>query len=297
MNVSERVCCLRDHQNNPPEKTGDHGELVSSIGHFYAPDSSFHLYLAADGVDGTGPIGIPQMALARAVNAAIDHNIDILNLSAGLPRPNCTHNRTRAGCAYCSEVQRAVDHGITVVAAAGNNPDTCVHCPSNAASAISVGGVEFECTYNMPRVSQNPTNNPPLAYWTRLWSGYDEYPDNATDMAYCTTRDCWWEGRNCSEYSRVTEWEQNPLPSGGKPDILSPNHFAAKYDDQYPFVWAASSFAAPVVSGCLAGILSTLGSSPSPYEIQQAVRDSSTPLESSTPGIFDAAETRTLLSE
>lgn len=295
--VNGSVCCVRHHQDDPPDRTALHGELVSSIVHFYAADCSFHFYLAADEPAEGDTVSISQMALARAVTAAIESDIDVLNLSAGKARPNCSHNLTQEGCAYCAEVQRAADHGISVVAAAGNSPDTCVHCPSNAASAISVGGVEFECTYSMPRVPQSSTRNPPLAYWTRLWSGYDGYPESVTEHPYCTTRGCWSEGGGCDEYRRATPWGQNPPSSGGKPDILSPNHYAAERDEQYPFVWPASSFAAPVVSGCLTGVLSTLDSSPSPYEVQQAVRDGATALESSIPGMFDATETRRLLSD
>lgn len=294
--MADRVCCLREHEDEPPDVTANHGTWVSSISNYYAPDSSFYFYLAGDeqaGGDEESRVRIPHLAFARAVNVAIEHGVDVLNVSAGTPKPECTHGQ----CVYCSEAKRAVDSGITVIASAGNDPDACVHCPSNAVPVISVGGVEFECTYNMPRAPNNPTNKPPLAYWTRMWSGYEAYPDSASGDPYCTTRGCWSNDGSCEQYMTVTEWDRNPIPSGDKPDLLAPVHYAEEKEDQYPFVWAASSFAAPVVSGCLAGILSTLDSSPSPFAIQQAVRDGSTPVESSIAGIFDAAETQALLSE
>jgi len=269
--------------------------LVSSIAYYYAPKSPFTFFLAADGEEQDSQIGISHLPLARAVNAAIDRDVDVLNISAGRARPNCTHGQ----CVYCSEVRRAVENGIAVVASAGNDPDACVHCPSNAESALSVGGVEFVCEFSMPRAPGHPTNEPPQAYWTRLWSGYDDYPETAANRAYCTTRDCWMDGGGCSDHMKLEEWNHNPIPSSGKPDILAPVHFAAQFDEQYPFVWGASSFAAPVVSGCLAGILSTLESSPEPYTIRQAVRDGSTSTDPSIDGaIFDASSTKThLLSD
>lgn len=296
MNVADTVCCLVDYRNNPPDRTGKHGEWVSAIACYYASDSSFYFYLAAnerEREDGEGAIRISQMAFARAIDAAIDHGVDVLNISAGRSRPNCTHGH----CVYCSEAKRAVENEITVVASAGNNPDACVHCPSNETDVISVGGVEFECTFDMPRAPQNPTNKPPLAYWTRLWSGCDEYPHTVSDKSYCTTRGCWSEAGSCDDQKKTVEWAQNPISSGGKPDILAPVHYAEQLEEQYPFVWAASSFATPVVSGCLAGILSTVDSSPSPFAIQRALTEGSERIEASTAGIFDADNTRAQLSK
>lgn len=263
------------------------------ISRYFSPDTSVHLLLAGaprDEPEGDRP-RIPQLAFSRAIDAAIDREVDVLNISAGRSRPNCTHGH----CVYCTEVVRAIDEGVTVVAAAGNSPEAAVHCPGNATSVICVGGVEYECTYRMPRIPELRTNKPPLAYWTRLWSGH-EYPTSAADGTYCTTRGCWSNGGGCDEYRSVTPWERNPIPSGGKPDILAPLHHATQREDQRPFVWAASSFAAPVVSGCLAGVLSSVDVSPSPYAVQQAVRDGASRID--TAGrVFDASETRERLLE
>jgi len=232
------------------------------------------------------------MAFARALNAAIDDGLDILNVSAGKTKPNCTHGE----CVYCSEVRRAEQNGITVVAAAGNDPNDVVHCPGNSPSAVSVGGVEVKCTFSMPRFRRNPTNNPPLAYWARLWSG-QSYPKNAADGTYCTSRNCWSEGGSCEENLEVSLWEQNPMPSGEKPDVLTPLHYAGIIDEQYPFVWAASSFAAPVISGCLSGLLSELEAEIPPIDAQAAVRKGAEELDGASAGVFDAENTLELLDD
>lgn len=161
------------------------------------------------------------MAFARAVTSAIDDGLDILNLSAGRSRPNCTHGQ----CVYCSEVRRAEQNGVTVVGPAGNHPDDVVHYPGNAPSAFSVGGVEMECTFKMPRSPRNPTNNPPQSYRTTLWSD-KSYPDSAANGTYCSTRDCWSGGGSCEENLQVTPWDRNPTASGEKPDVLARLHYA-----------------------------------------------------------------------
>lgn len=294
--MAGRECCLRELEDAPPDNTSWHGTGVFQIANYYAYDGSFYPFLAGKPMEQDGEedsVRIPHLAFARAVNAAIEHGVDVLNVSAGRSRPNCTHGQ----CVYCSEAKRAVENGITVVASAGNDPDAAVHCPSNAEPAISIGGVEFKCTFNMPRTPDNPTNKPALAYWTRMWSDHDDYPDSAAEGAYCTTRGCWSEGGSCDQYKEVTEWSRNPIASGGKPDILAPVHYGIEEQEQYPYVLAASSFAAPVVSGCLAGILSTLEAQPTPFEIQQAIREGATEMDTTSAGIFDADATRERLSE
>lgn len=294
LDIAGRECCLRGYGDDPPARTSKHGEWVLDVLRYYASDSSFCLLQAADGQgDEEDDVHVGHMAFARAVEAAIENDVDVLNVSAGRPRSNCTHD----GCIYCSEAQRAIDDGISVVGSAGNTPDAPVHCPSNLTDATSVAGVEFECTYSMPRVPGNPTHNPPAAYWTKQWSQYDEYPDGATDSAYCTTRNCWVEDGDCDRYRVVTEWEQNPVPSGGKPDILAPVHYAEETEEGYPFVWAASSFATPVLTGCLAGVLSEVGTRPTPFGIQESVRNAARSSDDTPVGVFDAAETRERLAE
>lgn len=94
----------------------------------------------------------------------------------------------------------------------------------------------------------------------------------------------------------VCEWDQNPIASGDKPDVLAPVHYAAERDNQYPFVWAASSFAAPVVSGCVAGILSSVGTDPAPFTIQEAILDTAMQYDSVPIDVFDATGTRDTLT-
>jgi len=293
-NVVGRTCCLRELQGNPPDQTAEHGAWVLDIASFYAPDSSFYLYFAGkepEAMNGDTP-HIPQMAFARAVTAAIDDGVDILNVSAGKSKPNCSLGH----CVYCSEVRRAERNGITVVAAAGNHPEDVVHCPGNSPTAICVGGVEMECTFNMPRSPHNPTNNPPQAYWTKVWSG-QSYPESAAEGTYCSTRDCWSDGGGCETNLQVTPWDRNPNSSGDKPDVLAPIHYAGLAGDQSPFIWAASSFGAPVISGCLSGCLSMLETRVSPPGAQSAIREGADELDDFPAGVLNAEKTLEILEK
>jgi hypothetical protein len=93
----------------------------------------------------------------------------------------------------------------------------------------------------------------------------------------------------------VTPWDRNPNSSGDKPDVLAPIHYAGLVDDQSPFVWAASSFGAPVVSGCLSGLLSVFDEGIPPTDTQAALRGGAEELEDAPAGVFDAEETLQLL--
>lgn len=227
---------------------------------------------------------MPQMAFGDAVKTAISDEIDILNLSAGKCRPGCINGE----CQYCNIAKRALDENIAIVAAAGNNSDGVIHCPANKSQVICVAGFEVECGYTdrKRRVGGGPAG----AYWTKIWSGVD-YPDGAADGQYCSMRGCDGDPRKCERHRDVEPWENNPQPSGEKPDILGPVHYASGLGESKPFVWAASSFATPVVSGAIAGVISrTSQAEISPYTLRENVVDSGDALPSGHAPTFNAEE-------
>ncbi|DAC31090.1 MAG: hypothetical protein CMB29_00320 [Euryarchaeota archaeon] len=96
--------------------------------------------VAALGDDGTGKNTADESVVAQAINWCIDNfNADIISLSLGGSQ---TDGMTREGPSV-SVTRKAVDMGIFVVAAAGNDggieDDGKVSVPSNVARAISVG--------------------------------------------------------------------------------------------------------------------------------------------------------------
>lgn len=123
----------------PPEgRTADHGTYVASIiagqpgtdVEGIAPGCTF---LAA-------PAWTPERArpsqldLARAIEAAVDEGADIINLSGGqwVDAPLAQDYLEQA-------VQKCLDHGVLLVAAAGNDGCPCLHVPASLDGVLAVG--------------------------------------------------------------------------------------------------------------------------------------------------------------
>lgn len=283
---STNHCCIPALQDDPPDYTQIHGKAVGAITYYYAPEARFRLYQAAqdlneDEHDDEIDIGIKQVDFGRAIEKAIEHDIDILNISAGHARPNCV----RGNCIYCTQVEKALQEDIIVVAAAGNNDDNCVHCPSYSDDVISVGGVRPLCEHSMTKRVSTPKQKPPGAYWAKLFNGVD-YADDVTDETFCSTRGCATDEGGCAENRTIEPWH-NPGPEGEKPDVLAPVQYTVPISDS-PVVTEGSSFASPLITGCLASILSSTDRNATPYRVRQDLRDTSSDVEASEAGLFDA---------
>ena len=119
-------------------RTADHGTYVASI---IAGQSGTD-------VDGIAPgctfLSVPawtperprpsQLDLARAIEAAVDEGAHIINLSGGqfVDAPLAQDHLENA-------VRRCVDHGVLLVAAAGNDGCPCLHVPASLDGVIAVG--------------------------------------------------------------------------------------------------------------------------------------------------------------
>jgi len=119
-------------------RTADHGTYVATI---IAGQSGTD-------VDGIAPgctfLSVPawtperprpsQLDLARAIEAAVDEGAHIINLSGGqfVDAPLAQDHLENA-------VRRCVDHGVLLVAAAGNDGCPCLHVPASLDGVIAVG--------------------------------------------------------------------------------------------------------------------------------------------------------------
>ena len=233
--------------------------------YIYSPESSFSLYQAV-GQDGK----ISAAAFDEAITAAIEHNVDVLNLSAGIPwrGPVDSSPHTRLA-------QRALDSNIVLVAAAGNSipNDRPVHCPAAAERAIAVGGFVAECG--------SREQHPEGAYWAHMQEG-KQYPPLTPDGVFCGQRGCSGD-RECIGNQWEKPWEGNVLPTDDKLDVLAPVHIPETTAEGDPFLHVGSSFAAPIVSGALGLIFSELVEKfiqiPPPHEVREAVIDASVPID------------------
>lgn len=78
-----------------------------------------------------------QLDLARAINQALAHGADIINISGG--------ELTSSGSAEPvleKAIQQCIDSGVMVVAAAGNNGCRCLHVPASISTVLTVGAMD-----------------------------------------------------------------------------------------------------------------------------------------------------------
>jgi len=122
----------------PKGPTADHGTYVASI-IAGQPDTD---------VEGISPrctfLSVPawtperprpsQVDLARAIEAAVDEGVDIINISGGqyVDAPLAQDHLERA-------VQHCIDNGVLLIAAAGNDGCPCLHVPASLDGVIAVG--------------------------------------------------------------------------------------------------------------------------------------------------------------
>lgn len=272
-------------------ETGDHCQNVFKRIQCYAPAARYTLYQAVN-TDGKLPLG----AYSDAISQAIADDVDIVNISAGDPWPGPVQANPNV-----NETKRLIDEGIPAVIAAGNYlPDKQderppVHCPSALTEAISVGAMVTECPHDSDPECDSDTAGP--YYWV------PDDPDVDSEIAvdegaYCGEAGC-RDMESCITNQQETDWDYNPLPTGGKPDVLAPVHIIGRDQAGKHFLTAGTSFAAPLVTGSLARILSELQHDgddlPQPHEIRDAVRAGCAEIPRVQTGKYDAMGVRSAL--
>ena len=215
------------------EMTRIHGLRVVSFASQFAPEATFHFYQA---IDENGDVSVE--AYENAIDQAIADGIDILNISAG----NDWDVPVEAD-PFAQKPPEAIEEGITVVAAAGNDdgvpPESPVHSPAAVSSVISVGGVVTYCPESAGSVHDTPGEGP---YYVE---------DGADADVFCGEQGCAVEGDCVARQSREA-WDGNPAESRGEIDVLAPMAYPFETPDGDYQLEEGSSFAAPIVSGVLA---------------------------------------------
>ena len=120
-----------------PQDTNGHGTQVTGIiaadGQLIGIAPKVEIFSYRVSSDGES---VPSDLIIKAINRAVEDRVDIINISLGV---NMTHAKID------NAVNNAIDHGIVVVAAAGNSgPDkSTIGSPARNPNAITVGA-----TYN-----------------------------------------------------------------------------------------------------------------------------------------------------
>lgn len=117
-----------------PDDCNGHGTYVALALLAWAPAAQL---LSIKAVDKSG-VGT-RLQLLQALQVALEHGADILNLSVGSYNPNCAGD-----CVLCNAVGNLAAAGVIVLAAAGNVPGQ-TDCPAKAGmfneTAISVAAM------------------------------------------------------------------------------------------------------------------------------------------------------------
>ena len=263
-----------DHSfiDDDEDDTTRHGTAVFRRISAFAPEAKVSLYQAV-----RDDRKLPIEAYSGAVTQAIKDDVDILNLSAGVPWRHPVHLNP-----LVMETNRLINAGITVVAAAGNHfpgrydERPPVHCPSAAKDVISVGGLVVKCPRDPGHESASEPEGP--YYWLTHDPGFraEVSPDIGV---YCGELGC-VGGTDCADHRQPQPWDLNPLPTDDKPDVLAPMHIIRRRETSTEHGWeylaTGTSFSAPLVTGTLASIFDQLRDDgdgiPRPREVRQAVR-------------------------
>jgi serine protease len=187
--------------------------------------------------------------IARGIRYAVWHAARVINLSLEFD-PSVTARQIPS---IMSAIRFAHQHGVVVVAAAGNEASASVAYPARAPAVISVGATTMDRC---------------LAYYSNNGSRLDLVAPGGGDDAF-------------------VQGDPNCDPNRSLPDIYQltfgnasrPGHFG------YPGHWDGTSMAAPHVSAAAAMVIASgvLGRHPSPDRILHRLEQTAQPLGGSKP--------------
>lgn len=255
-------------QTTQRDTTG-HGTNVCHIIGFLSTDAMFHLYQTV-----AENARYKVSRFLKAVNAARNSGLEILNISLGIHHADCGGK-----CRSCVAVNAVVKDGTTVVVASGtrkSDNQNRIHCPGLAEKAITTSVVIPECTASPvreERVGINRKWRPPNAIWLiEKDQGSHDEEEYFHSGNICSFMDC-AIGFKCANYRSEVPWESNPDYTLSKPDILAPGFHTTPTSIGLR-ISTGTSYAAAMTSGAIAEILGELferGKTAGPAAIKNAV--------------------------
>ena len=87
------------------------------------------------------PVPCSQLDLARAINLAVQSGADVVNISGGQYSPTGTAHPILADA-----IQKCLESGVLLVAAAGNQGCDCLHIPASLPAVLPVGAMDRDGT-------------------------------------------------------------------------------------------------------------------------------------------------------
>ncbi|PHQ44654.1 hypothetical protein DJ68_17280 [Halorubrum sp. C3] len=250
--------------------TTPHATRVYDLIQQYAPYTTVSLYQV---IDSNGDLGVGPYH--DAIDAAISDGVDILNVSIGdsWDVPVYAHPLYK-------KTQEAIDAGITIVAAAGNDEteqgELPVHVPAVVGDVIAVNGFVTHCPQSKSDIHDRPNSGP---YYLDIET---DSVSQLADGVFCGYNGC--DGSSCLSKQTDASWWANPRAKNGKPDVAAPVIYPDTTEDTLDFL-EGSSYAAPIVTGILAEAFGEIKgqatSLPDPADVRDMVRETSSPIRES----------------
>lgn len=254
-----------------PDTTG-HGTAVFDYASAVAPKAIYNFYrvIAEDRRTGRGKA--KRSNVVRAIAAAVEHGIDVLNLSLGVCHDAGDGYDCGGQCRIGAEAKWAIEeHDITIVAAVGNEKTVdAVTCPGLLDEVIGVGGFISLCSNEISDSMEDSQ------YWIH---------NNKLYGPFCGQRGC-QDGQDCTVNKKEVPWDGNAPFVNAKPDVLAPA-IRASGDTQKreASLQSGTSFATPLVTSSLVSVLGDLileeGKKPSPKQLREAATEASKGIDES----------------
>lgn len=251
------------------EDTTGHGTEVFDTLQFVAGNSTFSFYrVIVEGSDGDGVA--KRSNVADAIYEASQKGVDVLNISLGVCHSEEEGHHCGELCRIADEARLAIEKDdVTIVAATGNDSKAdAVTCPALVSDVIGVGGYVSICENDVDCTGKSSQ------YWVE------------TDQLYgpfCGQRGC-HSGEECSKNRKEKLWDHNVSFHNAVPDVLAPVVRGTK-GESHLSVHPGTSFAAPLISGRIATVLSDMrleeGKDIEPRELQRALKLTGVEIEES----------------
>lgn len=250
--VARTVDLLPDEDR---DDTTGHGRIVAEIIAAFCDKIEFSFYRVTQATDGGTIWG--RHLIKGLGRAHLEDEVDVVNLSVGNDHSGDGNEACARGptpCKLREATQMAIDDGIVVVGAAGNESQfESVCCPALLDEAICVGGFVSKCDFRLedddPLSLAGRYSKPPKACWI------DQSLDLGADDIFCSGLHC-SPGTSCEHNRRTVPWEGNVAPANGKPDVLAPAMLPVHWKVPQLSVgtsWA-TAFVTSVVAETMAGI-------------------------------------------
>lgn len=260
----------REFIESEKDLTTPHATRVYDLIQQYAPHATISLYQVID-PDGDLKVG----PYHDAIEAAICDEVDILNISIGDSWDIPAYAHPLHG-----ETQKALDAGITIVAAAGNDETDQgkepVNMPAVVDDVIAVNGFVTHCPQSKSDRHDRSNSGP---YYLDVESSSDT---QLADSVLCGYNGC--DGDSCMTKQKEASWWANPRTEDRKPDVAAPVIYPTTNGDTVDFL-EGSSYAAPIVTGILAEAFGEIKGDgndlPSPADVRSLVRETSTHIRGS----------------